>query len=184
MVRGLLHCKHPHFPILSPAAFPLRPRPPLTEPTTQGVVIWACLDPANPFVSPSGVPFAIGLSYAAMIFGFADVTISTNLARDLGCRIVAAIFFGSEAFTYHHYPWISVLVNVPATIFATTYYELLMRDSLQRIARGGARHEGGEEGLGLHLVRSGVWKGGRDAPPLMQKGVTNQVENSTGSGLS
>jgi glycerol uptake facilitator-like aquaporin len=52
-----------------------------------------------------------------MIWGFADVTISTNLARDLGTRIVAAIFWGSDAFG--HYAAISVLVNVPATIFAT-----------------------------------------------------------------
>jgi len=31
-----------------------------------------------------------------MIWGFADITISTNLARDLGTRIVAAIFYGGE----------------------------------------------------------------------------------------
>lgn len=58
------------------------------------MVIWACLDPANPFVSPSSAPFTIGLVYSVMVWGFADITISTNLARDLGCRCVAAIFFG------------------------------------------------------------------------------------------
>lgn len=31
------------------------------------LVIWACIDPANPFVSPTTVPFTIGLGYAAMI---------------------------------------------------------------------------------------------------------------------
>lgn len=31
-----------------------------------------------------------------MIMAFADITISTNLARDLGTRIVAAIFYGGE----------------------------------------------------------------------------------------
>jgi len=36
--------------------------------STIGLVIWACLDPANPFVSPAGVPFAIGLIYAAMVW--------------------------------------------------------------------------------------------------------------------
>lgn len=61
-----------------------------------GLVIWAALDPANPFVSPAGAPFAIGMAYAVMVWGFADVTISTNLARDLGTRIVAAIFYGGE----------------------------------------------------------------------------------------
>ena len=32
-----------------------------------GIVIWACLDPANPFVSPVSVPFTIGLVYGAMV---------------------------------------------------------------------------------------------------------------------
>jgi glycerol uptake facilitator-like aquaporin len=116
-----------------------------------GIVIWSCLDPANPFVSPTTVPFTIGLAYGAMIWGLAVNTISTNLARDLGTRMVAAIFFGREAFPT--YSWISILVNVPATIFATGYYEFLMRDSLQKIHKGHARHEDGEEGLVRHLSK-------------------------------
>ena len=51
------------------------------------------------------------------------------------------------------YSWISVLVNVPATIFATGYYEFLMRDSLQKIQKGHAEHEGGDEGLTRHLSK-------------------------------
>lgn len=119
-----------------------------------GIVIWACIDPANPFVSPAGAPFAIGLAYGAMVWGFADITISTNLARDLGTRIVAAIFFGREAFTYMGYTAIAVLVNIPATLFATGYYELLMRDSLLVIEKGHAVHEGGEEGLMRHITKT------------------------------
>jgi MIP family channel proteins len=119
-----------------------------------GVVIWACLDPANPFVSPVSVPFTIGLAYAAMIWGFAVNTISTNLARDLGTRIVAAIFFGKEAFTFGHgYAWISILVNIVATVFATGFYEFLIRDSLQKINKGHATHEEGVEGLRRHLSK-------------------------------
>ncbi|UNI13707.1 hypothetical protein JDV02_000426 [Purpureocillium takamizusanense] len=116
-----------------------------------GLVIWSCLDPANPFVSATGAPFVIGLAYAAMVWGFADITISTNMARDLGMRIVAAIFFGKEAFTYMGYTPISVLVNIPATLFATGYYELLMRDSLLSISKGHAVHEDGEDGLIRHI---------------------------------
>jgi glycerol uptake facilitator-like aquaporin len=119
-----------------------------------GIVIWACLDPANPFVTPVSVPFTIGIAYAVMVWGFAGNSISTNLARDLGTRIVAAIFFGSDAFPT--YSWISILVNVPATIFATGYYELLLRDSLQKISKGHAEHENGEEGLALHLTNVGA----------------------------
>ena len=105
-----------------------------------GLVIWACLDPANPFISATAAPFAIGMSYATMVWAFADISISTNLARDLGTRIVAAIFFGGEVFSYYHYSWIAILVNVPATIFATGYYEFLMRDSLSKIGKGHAVH--------------------------------------------
>ncbi len=36
-----------------------------------GIVIWACLDPANPFVSATSAPFTIGIAYAAMVWGFA-----------------------------------------------------------------------------------------------------------------
>ncbi len=118
-----------------------------------GIVIWACLDPANPFVSAAGAPFVIGLAYAAMVWGFADITISTNLARDLGTRIVAAIFFGKEAFTYMGYTPIAVLVNIPATLLATGYYEMLMRDSLLNIHKGHAVHEEGEDGLMRHISR-------------------------------
>lgn len=32
--------------------------------TIQGIVIWAVLDPANPFISPASAPFVIGLAYA------------------------------------------------------------------------------------------------------------------------
>ncbi|EXJ84599.1 hypothetical protein A1O3_05269 [Capronia epimyces CBS 606.96] len=119
-----------------------------------GIIIWACLDRANPFVSAQSVPFTIGLAYATMVWGFAGNTISTNLARDLGTRIVAAIFFGGEAFTASSsYSWISILVNIPATIFATGYYEFLMRDSLQKIQQGHAEHKDGEEGLHRHISK-------------------------------
>ena len=119
-----------------------------------GIIIWATLDPANPFIAPAGAPFVIGLAYGVMVWSFADITISTNLARDLGTRIVAAIFFGGEAFTYMNYTAIGVLVNIPATLFATAYYEFLMRDSLQIIGKGMARHESGEAGLMRHITKT------------------------------
>lgn len=136
-----------------------------------GIIIWACLDPANPFVSPTSVPFTIGLAYATMVWGFAANTLSTNTARDLGTRIVAAIFFGREAFTYNHsYSWIAILVNIPATILATGYYEFLMRDSLAAIQAGHKEHEDGEEGLVRHISRvTGTRFGGVDT----EQGIMN-----------
>lgn len=101
------------------------------------------------------MPFVVGLAYATMVWGFADITISTNLARDLGTRMVAAIFYGREAFTYMGYTPIAVLVNIPATLFATAYYEFLMRDSFMVIGKGHAVHEDGEHGLMRHISRTG-----------------------------
>jgi len=145
-----------------------------------GIVIWSCLDPANPFVTPVSVPFTIGLVYAAMVWGFAANSISTNLARDLGTRIVAAIFFGGEAFTFNNsYSWISILVNVPATIFATGYYEFLMRDSLQKIAKGHGSHKEGDEGLVRHLTKTGAL--GQEA---MEQGYSNALRNETMNGAN
>jgi len=139
-----------------------------------GIVIWACIDPANPFISPSSAPFAIGLAYANMVWGFANISISTNLARDLGTRIVAAIFFGGEAFSYKHYSWIAILVNIPATILATGYYEFLLRDSLQLIGKGHAEHEEGEEGLARHLTNTGA----------VEEGTTLTLGNTGSTGYS
>ena len=132
------------------------------------MIIWAVLDPANPFVTPHSAPILIGLAYGVMIWGFAPITISTNMARDVGTRIVAAIFYGPGAFTYSHYAWISILVNIPATFFATFVYEGLLRDSLDRIGMGHAMHEEGEVGLRRHLTQTG----------LMEQGATNTLMNN------
>lgn len=105
-----------------------------------GMVIWAVLDPANPFVSASGAPFTIGLAYTTMVVAFAPITISTNLARDLGTRMVAAAFLSTEAFTYKSYSWIGILVNVPATVLAVTYYEFVYKDTLTHIEGGHLSH--------------------------------------------
>lgn len=117
------------------------------------IIIWACIDPANPFISPSTAPFAIGLAYGAMVWGFADITISTNLARDLGTRFVAAIFFGREAFTYMNYSPIAILVSIPATLAGTGFYELVMRDSAVSLSGGHVEHEEGEEGVKRFLSK-------------------------------
>jgi MIP family channel proteins len=128
------------------------------------LVIWATLDPSNPFIAPSSAPFVIGLGYALMVWGFADITISTNLARDLGARIVAAIFYGADAFSYNHYSWIAMLVNIPASIFAVSYYELMMKDSMVNIANGHAEHENGTDGLMRHLTKTGSWEDRMEKP--------------------
>jgi len=113
------------------------------------------MDPANPFITPSMAPFVIGIGYAVMVWGFAPISISTNLAKDLGCRVVATLFYGAEAWTYRSYFWISLFVNIPATLFATAFYEFVLRDSVDRIAMGHAKHEEGDHGMVRHFTRTG-----------------------------
>ena len=108
-----------------------------------GFVIWAVLDPANPFVSPSAAPFIIGLAYTACVAGTGSNTLSTNLARDLGTRIVAAGFFGKSAFTYRKYSPIGILVNIPATLFAVSFYEFVFKDTIVAIKDGHMSHPDG-----------------------------------------
>ncbi|THZ03324.1 aquaporin-like protein [Aureobasidium pullulans] len=155
-----------------------------------GIVIWAFPKSTPPKNLADGIPtplplnnptnYILCLAYSTMVWAFADITISTNMARDLGTRLVALIFFGREAFTYHSYSWISILVNIPATLFATAYYEMLMRDSLQKIGKGAAVHEHGEEGLNLHLTKSGI-SGQQQGPlsPGMQKVFSLGSQGST-----
>lgn len=112
----------------------------------------------QPFVTPAAAPFIIGLAYGNMVWGFGGNTISTNLARDLGTRIVALIFYGREAFTYMGYTPVAVLVNIPATLFATAYYEVVLRDSFLIIRQGHAQHEEGDDGLMRYISKTGIIK--------------------------
>lgn len=118
-----------------------------------------------------------------MIWGFADISISTNLARDLGTRIVAAIWFGGEAFSYKNYSWIAILVNIPATFFATAYYEFLMRDSLQKIGHGHAVHAEGEEGLARHLTKRSLWESENGTTAATRRDSGMRKSESEGVGL-
>ena len=77
------------------------------------------------------------------------------------------------------------MVNVPATIFATGYYEFLMRDSLQKIQGGHAEHEAGDEGLSKHLSRvTGQDVGGNSIDERMTErgfmNAANGVETTNG----
>ncbi|KAB8293934.1 hypothetical protein EYC80_009407 [Monilinia laxa] len=130
---------------------------PRSDPVIRGIVIWACHDPMNPFVSVAALPWVIGLGYATMIWGFADVTIELNSSRDLGARIVAAIFFGEDAFSV--YSAIPILTSIPAMLFGTALHEMIQRDSFGVIAKGHNVHERGQEGVIEHLSKNGVLGG-------------------------
>src|ERR1700760_2035717 len=85
-----------------------------------------------------------------------DITVGLNMVRDLGKTMVAAMFFGRDAFTQHHYAWIGILSTTPASVVGTTLYELLLKDSILHIVKDLASHREGHEGLVLHLSRVGA----------------------------
>lgn len=82
--------------------------------------------------------------------------------------MVAAIFYGRDAFD--RYSAISILVNIPATIFATLVYEIILRDSFAIIAKGHAVHTDGEEGLVRHLTKTGTLESGQ-----MEEGMGGNI---------
>lgn len=92
-----------------------------------------------------------------MIWGFADVTVELNSSRDLGARIVAAIFFGGDAFSV--YSVIPIFTSIPAMLLGTTLYEMIQRDSFGVIAKGHNVHEKGEDGVIEHLSKNGALGG-------------------------
>jgi hypothetical protein len=57
---------------------------------------------------------------------------------------------------FDRYSPIAIFVNIPATIFATAVYEVILRDSFETIAKGHNIHEDGEEGLARHLTKVGT----------------------------
>jgi hypothetical protein len=93
-----------------------------------------------------------------MIWGFGGVPVEINSARDLGTRMVAAIFYRRDAFS--SYSAIVLLTNISATIFASTMYELILRDSFTVVAKGSNIHEEGKSGLRRYLTKIGALEAG------------------------
>ncbi|KAI0250210.1 aquaporin-like protein [Lactifluus subvellereus] len=93
-----------------------------------GMVIAACLDPTNFFTPPVAVPWIIGMSYGAMIWGFASNGWAANTARDVGGRLAAIAIWGTRA-SGGRYAAIAALTNIPATVAAYAFYEFVFKDS-------------------------------------------------------
>ncbi|RPD78408.1 aquaporin-like protein [Lentinus tigrinus ALCF2SS1-7] len=93
-----------------------------------GLVIFACTSPSNHFATPATMPWLIGLAYGVVTFGFAPVGLAANAARDLGGRFAAMTLFGRAA-SGGKYAAIAALTNIPATLIAGVFYELVFNDS-------------------------------------------------------
>lgn len=92
------------------------------------MVIWACVDPTNFYVSTSTFSTIIALAYAVIIWGYAPVGIAANTARDVGGRMMAVAIWGTKA-NGGAYAAIAALTNILATIVALVVYEAVFTDS-------------------------------------------------------
>jgi len=145
-----------------------------------GIVIWACLDPANPFVSAASVPFAIGMAYTAMIIGFVPGTIATNSARDFGARCAAAAIYGRGAFP-SPYSAISALTNIPAMLLAACFYDFFLSDSSRVV---GAHAEALHANANAHAHHRRLTNEMRDEPPEVIKRELTRVLTGGGANLN
>ncbi|OBZ67054.1 Glycerol uptake facilitator protein [Grifola frondosa] len=93
-----------------------------------GIVIWSCLDPTNFSVSPVAAPWVIGFTYAIIVWGYSPAGVATNAARDVGSRLMALTIWGLKA-GGGPYAAIAALTNIPATLAAAVFYELVFTDS-------------------------------------------------------
>ncbi|KAI0829873.1 aquaporin-like protein [Trametes gibbosa] len=99
-----------------------------------GLVIFACTDPGNPLSTPTTMPWIISLAYGVVVWGYAPVGLAANSARDLGGRFAAMTLFGKAA-NGGKYAALAALTNIPATMLAGVFYELVFNDSTRSTSR-------------------------------------------------
>ncbi|KAL7281161.1 hypothetical protein ACG7TL_004469 [Trametes sanguinea] len=97
-----------------------------------GLVIFACSEPGNNLSTPTTVPWLISLAYGVVVWGYAPIGLAANSARDLGGRFAALTLFGKAA-SGGNYAALAALTNIPATLLAGLFYELVFNDSTRTI---------------------------------------------------
>lgn len=63
-----------------------------------------------------------------VVWGYSPIGLAANSARDLGGRFAALALFGKAA-SGGNYAALSALTNIPATLLAGVFYELVFNDS-------------------------------------------------------
>jgi len=101
--------------------------------TLLSLIVFTILDLSNPFISFVSAPILIGMGYAVVIWAFAPVSLVLNTARDLGGRMVAAIFFGTAGFP-SKYTALAVFTNLLGTVLGATIQVLFLADSTRPVS--------------------------------------------------
>ncbi|THH29258.1 hypothetical protein EUX98_g4917 [Antrodiella citrinella] len=93
-----------------------------------GMVIWAVIDPTNPFINTIITPWIFGLTLSLLIYGYSPIGVAINSSRDVGGRFAALTIWGPAA-GGGTYAVLASLTNLPATFFGAMFYELMFTDS-------------------------------------------------------
>lgn len=63
-----------------------------------------------------------------VVWGYSPLGLAANAARDLGGRFAALTLFGKAA-SGGNYAALAALTNIPATLLAGVFYEVVLNDS-------------------------------------------------------
>ncbi|KAG7087155.1 hypothetical protein E1B28_013135 [Marasmius oreades] len=91
------------------------------------LVIFGCLDPTNPFTTPSFATVVVALAYAVAIWGYSVPGLAANSARDIGGRLAALTIWGPKA-AGGNWAAITALTNILSTMVAFIIHELFLAD--------------------------------------------------------
>lgn len=93
-----------------------------------GLVIFGALDPKNPLLSHSMIPYLIAMAYLIAIIGFAPNTIVLNTARGLGGQIATSMIYGRKVFENSSFTAMATLTNIPATMLGGLLYKFILEN--------------------------------------------------------
>ncbi|EGG08501.1 uncharacterized protein MELLADRAFT_84681 [Melampsora larici-populina 98AG31] len=97
--------------------------------TILGLTIFGALDRNNPVLSPTSIPYLIGMAYLIAIIGFAPNTVVLNTARGLGGQIATSMIYGAEVFENKSFIVMATLTNIPATLLGGLLYKCFLENN-------------------------------------------------------
>ncbi|KAJ9199477.1 hypothetical protein DTO166G4_5491 [Paecilomyces variotii] len=107
-----------------------------------GVLIWTAIE----------ATVIVGITYGAMVWGFAPATtvkdFARYIARSVDQRIFATLFLCGGTFSYRLYFWVAILVHFPVVLFAAATWELFLRERFEKKLRTGTKKMVREDELG------------------------------------
>ncbi|EIW63166.1 aquaporin-like protein [Trametes versicolor FP-101664 SS1] len=139
-----------------------------------GLVIWSCMDPTNFGASPVSAPWIVAFAYAVVVWGYSPVGVATNAARDVGSRLMAMTIWGMPA-SGGSYAAIAALTNIPATLLAAVFYEVVLADSSRVVTPAHVDYLSGH--LAHEEHSQGIVRGGSVSPGLDEKSREQTIEH-------